>query len=57
MPSTMAHFLGAETKFVFDSFHMTRHVNYAVDSAKKQKDRKLKEKGMMDPYVHLAIFL
>ncbi|OFV80017.1 MAG: hypothetical protein A2W26_01410 [Acidobacteria bacterium RBG_16_64_8] len=39
--STLAHVAGAETKIVFDKFHVAKHLNEAVDAVRKQEHREL----------------
>lgn len=48
MSSTMEHVLDASSKIVFDRLHVMRHVNDDVDKTRKEENRKLKEKGIMD---------
>ena len=46
--STLEHVPGAHGKIVFDRFHVMRHVNEAVDSVRKEENRELVKKGIMD---------
>ena len=46
--STLEHVPGAHGKIVFDRFHVMRHVNEAVDSVRKEENRDLVKKGIMD---------
>ncbi len=46
--STVEHVPDASSKTIFDRFHVIRHVNDAVDKTRKKKNRKLKEKGIID---------
>ena len=48
MSSTMKHVPGADSKMVFDRFHVMKHVNQAVDSTRKKENRILAEKGVAD---------
>ena len=46
--STLEHVPGAHGKIVFDRFHVMRHVNEAVDSVRKEENRDLVKRGIMD---------
>ena len=46
--STLEHVPGAHGKIVFDRFHVMRHVNEAVDTVRKEENRELAKKGIMD---------
>ncbi|MGC8673355.1 MAG: ISL3 family transposase, partial [Thermoplasmata archaeon] len=48
MSSTMEHVPDAESKMVFDRFHVMRHVNEAVDKTRKEENGKLVKDGIMD---------
>jgi len=48
MSSTMEHVPDAESKMVFDRFHVMKHVNEAVDKTRKEENRKLVKDGIMD---------
>jgi transposase len=48
MSSTMDHIPEASSKIVFDGFHVTKHVNEAVDKTRKDENKKLKNKGIID---------
>jgi len=36
------------SKIVFDRFHVMKHVNEAVDKTRKDENKKLKNKGIID---------
>jgi len=44
--STMAHLPEAETKIVFDKFHIAQHLSKAVDSVRKKENRALLAEGL-----------
>ena len=46
--STMEQVPDASAKIVFVRFHDMKHVNEAVDETRKEENRELKEKGIMD---------
>jgi transposase len=46
--STLENVPDAHGKIVFDRFHVMRHVNEAVDSVRKEENRDLVKKGIMD---------
>jgi transposase len=46
--STLEHVPGTHGKIVFDRFHVMRHVNEAVDTVRKDENRELVKKGIMD---------
>ena len=46
--STMEYVPDAESKIVFDRFHVAKHVNKAVDTTRKTENRILSENGMTD---------
>lgn len=48
MSSTVKHVPHADSKIVFDRFHVMKHVNGAVDSTRKKENHDLAEKGMTD---------
>jgi len=48
MSSTMDHIPEASSKIVFDRFHVMKHVNEAVDKTRKDENKKLKNKGIID---------
>ena len=48
MSSTVKHVPDADSKIVFDRFHVTKHVNEAVDTTRKEENRKLVKGGVMD---------
>jgi transposase len=39
--STRAHLPGADSKIVFDKFHVAKHLNEAVDKVRRQENRQL----------------
>jgi transposase len=43
--STRAHLPGADTKIVFDKFHIALHANEAVDTVRRQENRVLHAEG------------
>jgi len=43
--STRAHLVAAETKIVFDKFHVAQHVHDAVDRVRRAEHRTLKQDG------------
>ncbi len=43
--STRAYLPGAETKIVFDKFHIAQHANDAVDKVRRQENRALNAEG------------
>ncbi len=43
--STRAHLPGADTKIVFDKFHIAQHANEAVDTVRRQENRALTAEG------------
>ena len=45
MKSIRAHVPGAESKMVFDRFHVMKHVGKAVDDVRKQENRQLVKDG------------
>jgi transposase len=48
MSSTMEYVPDAESKIVFDRFHVMKHVNEAVDTTRKQENKELQKSGMAD---------
>ena len=48
MSSTMEYVPDAQSKIVFDRFHVMKHVNEAVDTTRKQENRELQKSGMTD---------
>jgi transposase len=46
--STIEHVSGTHGKTLFDSFHVMRLVNEAVDSVRKEENRELVKKCIMD---------
>ena len=46
--STLENVPDAHGKIVFDRFHVMRHVNEAVDSVRKEENRDLVKRGIMD---------
>ncbi|OWP56280.1 MAG: hypothetical protein B2I17_06770 [Thermoplasmatales archaeon B_DKE] len=48
MSSTMEYVPDAQSKIVFDRFHVMKHVNEAVDSTRKQENKELQKSGMAD---------
>ena len=43
--STRAHLPAADTKIVFDKFHIAQHANEAVDKVRRQENRALNAEG------------
>ena len=43
--STRAHLPGADSKIVFDKFHVAQHLNEAVDKVRRQENRELVAEG------------
>jgi transposase len=43
--ATRAHVPAADTKIVFDRFHIMKHMNEAVDAVRKKEHRKLHQEG------------
>jgi transposase len=43
--STRTHLLGAETKIVFDKFHVVKHLHDAVDQVRRAEHRELRQAG------------
>ena len=43
--STLEHLPGADTKIVFDKFHIAQHLNIAVDLVRRREHRRLLENG------------
>lgn len=61
--STIERVPGAHRKILFDSFHVKRHVNEAVDSVRKEGNRELVKKCIMElniqgiyGYIHSRTF-
>ena len=48
MPSTVQYVPDAETKIVFDKFHVMKHVNGAVDTTRRKENREILKNGNMD---------
>jgi len=48
MSSTMEYIPDAQSKIVFDRFHVMKHVNEAVDTTRKQENKELQKSGMAD---------
>ena len=46
--STTEYVPDAESKIVFDRFHVAKHVNEAVDTTRKRENRILSENGMIE---------
>jgi transposase len=43
--STLAHVPGGRAKFVFDRFHVMKHMSEAVDPVRKAEHRRLRAEG------------
>jgi transposase len=48
MSSTVQYVPDAETKIVFDKFHVMKHVNEAVDTTRKRENRAMLKQGSTD---------
>ncbi|EQD30110.1 transposase IS204/IS1001/IS1096/IS1165 family protein, partial [mine drainage metagenome] len=48
MSSTVEYVPDAETKIVFDKFHVMKHVNEAVDTTRKRENRAMLKQDSMD---------
>ncbi|WP_277770634.1 transposase [Thermoplasma volcanium] len=48
MSSTMEYVPDAQSKIVFDLFHVMKHVNESVDTTRKQVNKELQKSGMTD---------
>ncbi len=60
MSSTAKHIADANSKMVFDRFHVIKHVNGVVDTIRKEENGRLAKESIMDLQgyeAHMVLFI